>query len=131
LFPYTTLFRSNEPDHVFARPGMHQRGTHHPQDLAAATLLLAEPLRQHGVVDGLLARHLGLHEPELVGTVRAAEETLGMHEDALAAVLLGAHRDELALAHPAGLGHDEIAARVQHHHAVHAGQARPAPDARR
>src|SRR5205823_4011678 len=71
----------------------------------------------------------GLHEPELVGAVRAAEKALGMHEDALAAVLLRAYRDELALAHAARLGHDEIPARVQHDDAVHTRQPRPAPRA--
>ena len=92
----------------------------------APRLFLAQQLGQHAVVHRLLARHLGLHEPELVGAVRAAQEPLGVHVDALAAVLRGAQGDRRAARHAARLGGHELAVRLAHDHAVHARQARTA-----
>src|SRR3989475_6139651 len=105
LFPYTTLFRSlDEPDHVFARSRVHRGGPPHQDDLPAALLLLTQELCQHRVVHGPLPRHLRLHEAELVGAVTAAKKALGVHEDALAAILFRADRHGLPFAHLARLG---------------------------
>ncbi len=62
----------DEPDHVLARARMHQRGSDHPQNLAAAGFLFAEQLCEHAVIHRPLARHLGGHEAEFVGAVRPA-----------------------------------------------------------
>src|SRR5438874_2449598 len=64
----------DEPHHVFARPGVNQRGAHDPYDPPAPLLLLAEQFGENRVVHRPLARHLGLHEPELVGAVPSAEK---------------------------------------------------------
>src|SRR5207247_2434141 len=108
---------------------MHERGPHDPDDPAAPLLLLSQQLGQHGVIDGPLARHLRLHKAELVRAVAAAEEALGMHEDALAAVLFRADGDRLPLAHLARLRHHQVAGRVEHDDAVHPWQAGPTPGA--
>src|SRR5207245_483312 len=118
---------ADEPDQVFARPGVHQRGPHDPQSLAAALLLLAQQLRQQAVVRRPLAGHFRLHEAELVGAVTAAEEALDVYVDALAAVLRRADGDRRALLHPTRLGHHEVAVRVEDDHAVHPGEPRWAP----
>jgi hypothetical protein len=108
---------------------VHERGSDDPDDLAAPLLLLAEQLRQHRVIHGPLAGHLGLHEPELVGAVDAAEEALDVHVDPLAPVLRLAERDGRTPRHLAGLRHHELAGRVEHDRAVHAGKPRAPPRA--
>src|SRR3989454_525814 len=118
---------ADEPDQVFARPGMHQRGPHDPQSLAAALLLLAQQLRQQAVVRRPLAGHFRLHEAELVGAVTAAEEALDVYVDALAAVLRRADGDRRALLAATRLGHHEVAVRVEDDHAVQPGEPRWAP----
>ena len=118
----------DEPDHVLARSGVHQRGPHDPEDLSPALLFLPEQLRQDRVVGGPLARHLRLHETELGGAVAAAEEPFGVHEDAVAAVFLGTGGHCVALAHLAGLGRHQVARRLAHDDAIHPGEPGPAPD---
>src|SRR5205809_234816 len=119
----------DEPHHVFTRSRVHQRGTHDPHDPSAALLLFPEQLGEHRVVDWPLARHLGLHEPELVRAVPPAEEALGVDENAFAPILAGRHGDLVALAHFARLRRHEVAGGVLHDRAVHARQARPPPRA--
>ena len=118
---------ADEPDHVLPRPGVHQRGAHHPHDHAAALLFLAQELRQHRVIDGPLARHFGLHEAEFVGAVAAGKEPLGVDVNPVAAVLRRAHRNQPALRYLARLGDEEVVPGLADDHAVHARQARPAP----
>src|SRR3989441_10615804 len=119
----------DEPDQVVARPGVHQRGPHDPERLAAALLLLAQQLCQQAVVRRPLAGHLRLHEAELVGAVTAPEEALDVYVAALAPRLRRADGDRRALLHPARLGHHEVAVRVEDYHAVHPGEPRWAPGA--
>ncbi len=117
----------DEPDHVFARSRVYQGGPHHPDDLPAALLLLTQELRQDRVVHGPLPRHLRLHEAELVGAVTAAEKALGVHEDALAAILFRADRDGLPFTHLARLGRHQITGGLTHDDAIHARQTRAGP----
>ena len=105
---------------------MHQRRTDHPQDLAAALLLLAEQLREHAVVHGPLARHLRGHEAELVGAARPAEKPFDVHEDPFTAVFRRSDGDLVAAPHAPRLGRDEVV-RAAHDHAIHPGEPRPAP----
>src|SRR5207245_3097194 len=112
----------DEPDHVLAGARMHERGPHDPDDPAAPLLLLSQQLGQHGVIDGPLARHLRLHEAKLVRAVAAAEEALGMHEDALAAVLFRAAGDRLPLAPISRFRFHKVAGRVARYDAVNAAQ---------
>ena len=117
----------DEPHHVFAGPRVHEGGADDPHDAPAPVLLFTEQLREDGVVDGPLARHFGLHEPELVGAVPPAEEPLGVDEDALAAVLSRCDRNLVVLAHLARLRGDQLAPGRLHDHTIHARQARPPP----
>src|SRR5260370_706269 len=117
----------DEPDHVLAGPRVHQGRPDHPQDLAAASPLFPQELRQDGIIHGLLARDLALHEPEFVRAVRAAQEPFGVHVDALAPVLLAPHADDLPRAHGARLGHYPPALRPQPAGAVHARHPRAPP----
>ena len=93
----------DEPLEVGPGPRVHQRRPDDPHQIAAAALLLAHPRRQLLVVDRPLPAHLGGHEAELVGPVRAAQETLGVDHDALGAVLRLAHGDQVAPLEPARL----------------------------
>ena len=90
----------DEPLEVGPGPGVHQRRAHHPDEIAAAPLLLTQPRSQLLVVDRALAADLGGHEAELVGAVDAAQEALGVHHDALGAVLGLAHGDQVARFEP-------------------------------
>ena len=109
---------------------MHERGSDHPEDPAAAHLLHAEQFREHAVVHRPLARHFRRHKSEFVGTVGAAEKTLDVHEDPFGAVLRRSDRDLVALAHAARLGDHQVVAARLHDHAVHARQAGTTPSAR-
>src|SRR5881409_4381570 len=117
----------DEPDHVFARSRVYQGGPHHPDDLPAALLLLTQELCQDRVVHGPLPRHLRLHEAELVGAVTAAKKALGVHEDALAAILFRADRHGLPFAHLARLSRHQITGGLTHDDAIHARQTRAGP----
>ena len=125
-----TIAVFNEPDHVVARARVHERGSDHPEDPAAAHFFQAQQLRQDAVVHRPLARHFRRHKSEFVGTVGAAEKTLDMYEDPVGAILRRSDRDLVALAYAARLGDHQVVAARLHDHAVHARQAGTTPSAR-
>ena len=119
----------DEPLEVRPGPRVHQRGPDHPDEVAAAPLLLPQPGGQLLVVHRPLAAHLGGHEAKLVGAVGAAEEALGVDHDPFAAVLRLAHRHQLALPRRRGSMVSRTV-RPLHDHAVHARPLRARPSGR-
>src|SRR5690606_12530255 len=94
-------------DHVTAT-AVQYRGTEHPDDVAAATLLGLQQLRHAGVVDGLLAGDVRAHELELAARrASATEEARGVDVDAFAAVFRVSDGDGHAGLHVAAFQHHQ------------------------
>ncbi len=113
---------ADEPLEIGPRAGVHQRRPDHPEQVAAALPFLAQAGGEFLVVDRALAAHLGGHEAELVGAVRARQEAGGVHEHALRPVLGLPHHDLLAGLEPARFD-DLQRLPAPHDHAVHARAA--------
>src|SRR4051812_31991855 len=97
----------DEPRHVRAGPGVHERRAGHPDGISAALALVHEDRRHHRIIDGLLAGYLTRHEGELAIPF-LAHERLAMDEDALSAILGVADGDHVTLLHAAAFADVKI-----------------------
>ena len=106
---------------------MDERGTRHPDRIAAPRALGNQDLGHEHVVDGFFARDLTAHELEIAPSFAFAEERRGMDEHSFGAVLRRTGGDELPFLDATPFTHPELALVVEHEPAVHARFVRHAP----